>query len=163
MSTERPQESAPLTDPNDALDEMIAREFGEPTQSEFYPGSKTKRSAPPRPLVDVLAEPDDERWDARPLVRTVRGKQVEFFTIGQFARALNRRPVTIRAWEMKGVIPLAKYRTPDNKRLYTRRQVEGMIDICRRHGALDFVVRPEAKTLSKEFTAEAIALFQEPL
>jgi hypothetical protein len=153
-------------DPADELDRKIAAEFAD-VQSEYYPGSRHKRRpAGVAPTQVVAADVPD--WDDKPRVVTMGGKTVEFFTIGQLALALNRRPVTIRSWEAKGAIPLARYRTPaiggkEGRRLYTRRQVEGLVDICRRHGLLHFNVRPKAESLSKAFTDEVKALFKEPL
>lgn len=69
-------------------------------------------------------------------VYRIGGKDIELFTIGELARALARRPVTLRMWEREGWIPKATYRTPTprgsqipdrpakGRRLYSREQVE---------------------------------------
>jgi hypothetical protein len=129
---------------------------------EFFPGSKRKRSdpPPPKPPVTTVA------WDRRPRVLPVGGKPVEFFTIGDLALAINRRPVTIRSWEAKGIMPKARFRTPavpgqigEGKRLYTRRQVEGLVVLCAKHGILDFAARPDS--IPKAFTDDVKALWAE--
>jgi hypothetical protein len=75
----------------------------------------------------------------KPRVLTIKGVPTEFFTIGALAAALERRPVTLRAWESEGVLPHAQFRTPPpqgeqvpgkavkGQRLYTRRQAELVI------------------------------------
>lgn len=95
---------------------------------EFYPGSKTPR----REAVVVVDEAPQLAWDAKPILRTIRGREVEFFTIGSLAQALNRAVVSIRLWEKKGYIPKAPYRLPDHKggkgdRLYTRAIIEATV------------------------------------
>lgn len=66
----------------------------------------------------------------------INGADVELFTIGELARALGKKPVTLRMWEREGWIPKSTYRTPAPKgqqipdrpskgrRLYSREQVE---------------------------------------
>jgi hypothetical protein len=70
---------------------------------------------------------------------TIRGEEVSFYTVGEVAKALNRRPGTIRKWEADGFIPTATFRTPipegaqipgkpsKGRRLYNRSQVELLI------------------------------------
>lgn len=99
-------------------------------------------------------EPEDDSapagWDARPIVRSLpSGEVVELFTVGQFAAALNRKPVTIRQWEDRGILPTSKYRTPApstaslpekkaaGRRLYTREHVEAAISAAETAGVLD--------------------------
>lgn len=68
----------------------------------------------------------------------INGSPVLLYTIGQVAKALGRKPVTIRMWELNGWIPKANYRSPAPKsetikgkppkgrRLYSHSQVECM-------------------------------------
>jgi hypothetical protein len=132
--------------------------FGD-LQGARYPGSKqTLRSverAKPKPPADEHA------WDHKPRMLMVGGAEHEFFTIGQLAQALNRKPVTIRSWESNGVIPKARYRDQHKRRLYSRRQVEGLCQIAADENCLDFDVRPDK--ITPAFTTKAIALFKEPL
>lgn len=70
---------------------------------------------------------------------TIKGEDVSFYTVGEVAKALNRRPGTIRKWEADGYIPTATFRTPipegaqipgkpsKGRRLYSRSQVELLI------------------------------------
>ena len=127
-----------------------------------FPGKRplasTGRHLPPAP------ERGDEDWDEEPKLLFVNGVQVEFFNIGAVARALGRKPVTIRSWEDKGVIPRSKYRTPAPKkdmvpgkikrgrRLYTREQIQVLIDAARVTGVL--AQQPGADW--KRFTARVI-------
>lgn len=57
-----------------------------------------------------------------------------FYTIGQLAKLLGRKSQSIRGWEQRGVIPPPTHRTrgtgPAAKRLYTQRQVMGMLAIA---------------------------------
>lgn len=46
---------------------------------------------------------------------SVNGITKRFYTIGSLARALNRKPGTVRSWEAKGWIPPASFRTPSPK------------------------------------------------
>lgn len=70
----------------------------------------------------------------------INGEDKTFFTVGELAKCLNRKPVTIRMWEQQGWIPKATYRTPaprgtqipgktvKGRRLYSLEQVEFLID-----------------------------------
>lgn len=69
----------------------------------------------------------------------INGVDREFFTVGELAKAINRKPVTIRMWEANGWIPKARYRTAPPKgemipgkavkgrRLYSIEQVEFLL------------------------------------
>lgn len=128
---------------------------------EFYPGSR-------HPVVrggGQTAERvnDVEAWDAKPRTLKVGGVDREFFTIGNLAKALGRKPVTIRAWERAGVIPKPTFRKPSDdprgtRRLYTRGQVEGMLRIAEEEGLMKGDYRPVSNT---DFTRRVIALFRE--
>jgi hypothetical protein len=118
----------------------VSYKYPEPDYAdEYYPGSTKRIPAkvePPKP------ETSPKTWDSRPLVRNVRGVPTELFTIGHLAQALNRRPVTIRKWEANRWLPRAGYVLPGatvhgNRRLYTRAQVEGLIQIARDEHILD--------------------------
>lgn len=86
---------------------------------------------------DPLAE--DRLNGAKSKTMRVNGIERQFFTVGELAKALNRKPVTIRMWESKGWLPKAKYRTPAPKaeqipgkalkgrRLYSLEQVEFLL------------------------------------
>lgn len=127
----------------------------------YYPGSRERRQTVPasRPLglADFLPDPLGEgEW------MTLNGKSVEFFLIGQVARAINRKAGTIRAWEDKQVIPESGYvkRGKDprgDRRLYTRAQAEGIIRLAKECGVID----SSSRRPLHEFKAKVWALFNE--
>lgn len=128
---------------------------------EFYPGSTKEIVRKPR-----KAARDLDGWDSDELTRRVlkvQGEDREFFTVGALAKALGRRPVTIRAWERKGVIPKPTFRRPGatpegNRRLYTREQISGMVRIATEEG----LMRGENRGItSTDFTARVLNLFRE--
>lgn len=153
----------PISDPEDLFAELAEREpppvteedpHREPTR--FYPGSKKQipeRPAPP--------EPEAKPWDRNAKTMQVNGVEVEFFTVGALAEAINRKPVTIRSWEMKGIFPKARYRDKRQRRLYTRRQIEGVRGLCAKHGILDFAARPDS--IPGQFTEDVLSLWREDL
>jgi hypothetical protein len=122
---------------------------------EFFPGSRHRR-----PESDITIEEEVENpWDTNPKVLILHGQEVEFFTIGALAQALDREVVTIRKWERLGYIPKATYRAGGKRqdRLYTRAQIEGLVAIARDEGLF-----PRAKRLvigDTRFTDRAIHLF----
>lgn len=126
---------------------------------QFFPGSIKAIPTVKEPETKAVSE---EAWDFKPRTFTVGGKDVEFFTVGQLALALGRRPVTIRKWETEGIIPKALFSAPSEdprgrRRLYTRAQVEGIVKIAHDEGV--FVAH--AKSIrSTNFTARVAALFK---
>lgn len=94
----------------------------------------------------------------------IGGKSVELFTISQLAEVLNRRPVTIRTWEQKGIIPRATFVKPGinkdprgRRRLYSRQQVEALVAIADEEGLLVDVHKQISKT---QFQAKALSAFK---
>jgi hypothetical protein len=83
---------------------------------------------------------DDRFNGAVGKVFKVNGEDRTFYSIGELAKCLRRKPVTIRMWEQQGWIPKATYRTPTPKgeqipgktlkgrRLYSLSQVEFLMD-----------------------------------
>lgn len=128
---------------------------------EFYPGSKERRQ------VNHVSgdEPDvPELGTGRTLL--VQGLEVEFFSIGDLARVLNRQPVTIRAWENEGILPTSGWTKPGKdrdprgrRRLWTRPQIEGIWRIAREEGVLD--PGPRINILKTKFPTRVKALFAE--
>lgn len=105
-----------------------------------WPGNtppKNRGKSTPKPASDTLN-------GARSKFYIVNGVNVEMFTIGELARAIGRRPATIRMWEHKGWIPRVAFRTsapirgqlpnkqPKGRRLYSRKQVEFLKDCITR-------------------------------
>lgn len=139
---------------------------------EFYPGSKMRRDAP-RPA------PDDAGLDLGvPYDRGIPGDpEMELYTIGTLALALNRDSRTIRTWERLGRIPLAQYNNfvhdagcpgddctcppmdiRAHRRLYTRAQIEGMVAIAEEEGILSNTAKHITKT---QFTQRVINQWRE--
>jgi len=127
---------------------------------EFFPGSRH-----PIPRNTVKATPQglqESTWDAKPLRYKVGGVEKEFFTIGQLAEALNRKAVSIRRWEKEGIIPKPSFNKPSNdprgrRRLYTREQVEGVVQIAKDEGIWDNTYA----AIPKRFTERVVLLFKE--
>jgi hypothetical protein len=119
-----------------------------PTKTRF-PGGKPPR----RPTDTVEKDKAVAGWDTKPTVKMLKGVKTEFFTVGALADALGLKPVTIRSWEAKGWLPLSRYRTqapknhpvsgktPMGRRLYTRHQIEVVVDAAARAGVTDPEVR----------------------
>lgn len=110
---------------------------------ENYPGSKRKRRTPPAP---VEARQGLEGWDSRPFIKVIRGREMEMFTMGALAAALNRPLVTVRLWTRKGYIPQAPFRLPSRtvngreqkgRRLYTRPLIEAAVEAFGKRGLLE--------------------------
>jgi hypothetical protein len=99
-----------------------------------FPGKRAPKNRPNKKTNEIIIT--DRLNGAKPKVYKIGGEDKSFFTIGELAKALNRRPVTIRAWESRGWIPRATYRTPkprgvqipdksvQGRRLYSLEQVE---------------------------------------
>ena len=107
----------------------------------------SRRRSVDKPTVDEAEEAIDY---GKPRIMIVKGiGDVEFFEIRTLAMALNRSTITIRSWEDKGVLPLSRYRTqaphrqtgrgtePMGRRLYTRYQIDIVVDAARRTGVMD--------------------------
>lgn len=97
----------------------------------YWPGKTPPKNSGTPKRKEVVQELNG----AKGTVYKINGEQVEMFTIGELAKAIERKPVTIRMWEAQGWIPKANYRTPQprgqqipdkatkGRRLYTRQQV----------------------------------------
>lgn len=119
-------------------DEVLASFF----DLEYIPGSKKKRVNNPS---RAIAKKESNGWDANPIIKTLGGSEVEVFTIGALAAALEKQIVTVRLWERKGYIPRAPYRlrskTLNGKktggnRVYTRALIESAIEEFDRRGLI---------------------------
>ena len=140
---------------------------------EYYPGSTRpiirhpNRIVPERPHRGSPAA--DPGWDENPRTYTVNGEDVEFFSVGQLARALGREPGTIRKWEAQGVIPKATFQVPGRdgdprgrRRLYSRKQVEGLVQIAEDEGLMDFGATRKSFNTT-QFKPRVLELFRETL
>lgn len=105
-------------------------------------------------------------WDKKPLLFTVRGKEIEFFAIGQVALALNRTSNTLRSWEFDGTIPKTPFVKPSKdprgrRRMYSRAMVEGMIRISIEEGI--FYPDKGKRISDTKFTVKVQELFKKLL
>jgi hypothetical protein len=123
---------------------------------EYFPGS--------RQPITPLSGPADPLAGRKGKEYTIGGKPVELFTISQLAYYLNRKPVTIRKWEEKGVIPKATYAKPGaggdprgRRRLYSRDQVVAIVTIADAEGILH---NPHAQISQTNFKAKVWAEFK---
>lgn len=114
---------------------------------DYAPGSKQKRreDTPEAESRRKRLLGESNGWDEAPIIKTLKGEQVEVFTIGSFAQALEKEIVTIRLWEKKGYIPIAPYRLRskslngqkvNGNRVYTRDLVEITIEEFAKRGLL---------------------------
>jgi len=126
-----------------------------------FPGSQT-------PLLfeqmNKAQEKETEKWDAKPFVFLVGGKEQEFFSIGQLGKALgNRSAVTLRKWEREGILPKSPYTKPSDdprgrRRMYTRAMVEGLVKIAKEEGVW---LPDKGRRLSETmFQQKAVRLFK---
>jgi len=114
--------------------------------------------------MNKVQEKETEKWDDKPFVFLVGGKETEFFSIGQLGKALgNRSAVTLRKWEREGILPKSPYTKPSDdprgrRRMYTRGMVEGLVKIAKEEGIW---LPDKGKRLSETmFQQKAVRLFQ---
>jgi len=101
-----------------------------------FPGKTPPKNRPSKVRDSII---EDRFNGAKSKMMKVNGIERQFFTVGELAKALNRKPVTIRSWELNGWLPKAKYRTPaprgvqipgkvaKGRRLYSLEQVEFLL------------------------------------
>jgi hypothetical protein len=138
-------------------------------EPDRYPGSRVpveegrkKRQA--KAAARAEEEPEEPTWIDNPYFRremSVDGAVVVFYTLAAMAEALNRKPVTIRAWESQGKFPQPPFKTKANgakggKRLYTQAMIEGTRAIADEEGLL-YSQRP----LTPRFTQRVTILFNQ--
>lgn len=131
-----------------------------------YPGKKVPVQRRPPTQVGGPAPLESEPWDANPVVYVFNGQSREFYTIGHLSKAINRQPVTIRAWENRGVLPKSRYRSPKptwsvqgepkGRRLWTHEQIAGIVRIAQEVGVIF-----NGKPPSKEFTVRVAQLYRD--
>jgi hypothetical protein len=114
---------------------------------DTVPGSKQKRreETPETEKRRQKLLGESNGWDENPIVKTLKGEQVEVFPISALAAALEKQVVTIRLWEKKGYIPAAPYRLRsknlngtkvNGNRVYTRALIQITIDEFTKRGLL---------------------------
>jgi hypothetical protein len=122
--------------------------------AEYFPGSRLPVTPPSGPP-DILRGREGKTY-------SIGGKDIELFTISQVAFFLNRKPVTIRKWEQEGTIPKATFVKPGansdprgRRRLYSRAQIEALIQVAHEEGILTDLHRQISKTQFKVKTWDA--------
>lgn len=125
----------------------------------YYPGSREKRQV-------NHVEADEPLDLGTPWVLKVQGVDVEFYPISSLAAALNRTTGTIRMWEGTGLIPTSGWSKPGRdrdprgkRRLWTRAQIEGVVQIAREEGVL--FPGPRINVTRTRFTERVTALFEQ--
>jgi hypothetical protein len=94
-------------------------------------------------------------WDVRPQQLDYNGKTIEMFNRGAVAKALNREVVTIRSMERKGVLCHPRLKDVRGRWLYTRGQIEDLIQLAKEEEVLDPRFR---RPFSDRFIREAHAI-----
>ncbi|MEV7902194.1 hypothetical protein [Streptomyces anulatus] len=108
---------------------------------------------------------DGARWDNDPVYKKISGFYREFFAISHLAAALGRSTKTLYKWE-SATPPLFPRATwiyngeskQGRRRLYTRRQIEGVVVIAYEEGVLSGTKRFVSQT---GFPARCAELFQQ--
>lgn len=126
---------------------------------DTYPGSKEKRKV-------NHVEADEPLDLGTPWVLKVQGVDVEFFPISVLAAALNRTTGTIRMWEATGILPTSGFTKPGKdrdprgkRRLWTRAQIEGIVQIAIEEGI--WQPGPRINVTRTRFTERVTALFEQ--
>ncbi|GAA2322080.1 hypothetical protein GCM10010149_89010 [Nonomuraea roseoviolacea subsp. roseoviolacea] len=120
------------------------------------------RRPPSQPVkIDPLA-------DVKPKLYTVDGRKLPFYGINGLAHVLGRKADTLRKWEEKGWLPVPSIEFPGKdatdpksirygkRRLYSRAQLLGLLQIAREEGILQKHSKPIKET---NFPARAHKLF----
>lgn len=101
-----------------------------------WPGNTPPKNRPGSKAREVV----DKYNGAKPRIMRTNGVDTPFFSVGELAKALGRKAITIRMWENQGWIPKATYRTPapagpqlpgkpsKGRRLYSVAQLEFLLD-----------------------------------
>lgn len=135
---------------------------------DFYPGSKRTRKIydDADPNISDLPQEDLQLDLGRSKNYLVGNKLVELFPIGAVARALNRKPVTVRKWESDGIIPNSPYmmKSRDSRgqrRLYSREQIEALRRVAEEEGVLTPSAGGKWKPIEQtDFRAKALKAFK---
>jgi hypothetical protein len=92
-------------------------------------------------------------WDQRPVYLLYHGEAREFFHRGALAKALNRTVNGIRHMEYTKIIPTPALRDPHGRWLYTRQQIEAMVQLAIEEDVFD----PKKKKIyfTERFVTEA--------
>lgn len=145
-------------------EDPVLKGFGDLEQP--YPGRRKPVNRDPR----QQAPDDSELWDAHPtkVKYVVKGVEPEFFYIGALAKALGCSVQSIRLWESQGLLPNTPYRAPrtakpmaagrsnKGRRLWTRQQIEGILQLAKKHRVILNHVTP-----TSTFARDVARMFNE--
>lgn len=92
---------------------------------------------------------------SKPKVYTINNVDLEMFTIGELAQRLDRQRQTLRKWEKQGIIPQAIYRSGADRRLYTKNQIDAIVECVER-----FKIK-QGQAIPHEFKVEVQIAFEE--
>ncbi|MFE2539076.1 hypothetical protein [Actinacidiphila glaucinigra] len=128
---------------------------------DVYPGTARPIGVPHPALQPAGA--DVARWDEDPVFKKISGFYREFFAISHLCAAINRSPKTLYKWETSNLFPLATWiyngeSRNGRRRLYTRRQIEGVVVIAYEEGVLSGTKRFISHT---QFPARCFELFKQ--
>lgn len=106
---------------------------------DVYPGT-SRPIGSAHPVMDP--RPAIGGWDQEPVFKRVDGYLREFFSISALALAINRSTKTIYKWESGGLFPAATFvfnsaSKQGRRRLYTRKQIDGVVVIAAEQGVLN--------------------------
>jgi hypothetical protein len=132
----------------------------------YYPGSKMPVKAYGAREILVDMHNAEELW-GKPKIMLLNNQETEFYTLGELARVLNRKTVTLRKWENEGILPKPAYMFPSSdprgkRRLYTKEQILGLRDIAKEEGILEPSAKGKWKPVYEtDFRERALRLFRE--
>lgn len=128
-------------DPVGFLDNLIDERRERRETAPVFPGT-----TPPRNTETTVTEYDNAWIRELPYTEyLIAGQTRKLYTIGSLAKALGKKPVTIRSWEAKGWLPSASFRTPPpsgpqipgkvtkGRRLYSMEQVLFLVEAYQNH------------------------------
>lgn len=125
---------------SDEIDKMFS------DLDNYYPGSKRKRRE--KTTKKTRQSKEDSDWTSSAVFKKLPdGRLFEFYQVSAIAQALGRPLVTVKYWIKNGYLPPAPYRLGDNtnkhgetvrgRRLYSRAQIQKLVEIFGKAGYLD--------------------------
>lgn len=128
---------------------------------DVYPGT-ARPIGVPHPVIHP-GDTAPARWDENPVYKKISGFYREFFAISHLGAALGRSTKTLYKWETNGLFPSATWiyngaSKNGRRRLYTRRQIEGVTAIAYEEGVLSGTSRFISHT---QFPARCFDLFKQ--
>ena len=69
-------------------------------------------------------------------ITTPSGEVVDLYPIGTLAEELGRTSQSIRKWEIGGVLPDSMFRDKNGRRLYSREQIDIIVECAEKAGIL---------------------------